>query len=147
MKIILLKNVPKVGKRFEVKEISDGYALNLLIPKGFATPATAEALKRLDLEKARAQGEEKVHNDLLTKNLEALEGKTITLTEKANEKGNLFAGVHKLEIIPAIEKQVRVQIDPDHIVLNKPIKEAGEHKVTVTAGGKSIVFNLDIKVA
>ena len=147
MKIILLKDVPKVGKRFEVKEISDGYALNLLVPKGLATPATAEALKRLDLEKAKTAGEEKVHQELLIKNLTALEGKTVILTEKSNEKGNLFAGVHKLEIIPAIEKQARVQIDPDHIILEKPIKEAGAHKITVRAAGKSITFTLDIKTA
>ncbi|MES3031243.1 MAG: 50S ribosomal protein L9 [Patescibacteria group bacterium] len=147
MKIILLKDVPKVGKRFEVKDISDGYALNLLVPKGLATPATPEALKRLDLEKSRTAGEEKVHQELLEKNLAMLEGKKITLTEKGNEKGNLFAGIHKLEIIPAIEKQARVQIDPEHMILEKPIKEAGEHKITVKAGNKSIVFTLDIKIA
>ena len=79
------------------------------------------------------------------KNLKELEGVTITIVEKANEKGHLFAGVHKLEIVPAIEKQTRLQIDPEHIILDKPIKEVGIHEIKVKAGEKSIKFNLDIK--
>jgi large subunit ribosomal protein L9 len=145
MKIILLKDVPKVGKRYEMKDISDGYALNLLIPRGLAVIATKDTAKRIDLEKARDEGEKKIHQELLLKNLGELSGVTITMTEKANEKGHLFAGVHKLEIIPAIQKQTRLQIDAEHIVLEKPIKEVGMHEVQVKAGDKSIKFNLDIK--
>ncbi len=145
MKIILLKDVPKVGKKYELKEISDGYALNLLIPRGLAIAATKEAIKRIDLEKSRDEGEKKVHHELLMKNLAELEGVTVTMVEKANEKGHLFAGVHKLEIIPAIQKQTRLQIDPEHIVLDKPIKEVGMHSVEVKVGDKSIKFSLDIK--
>lgn len=145
MKIILLKDVPKVGRKFEMKDISDGYALNLLIPKGLAIAATKDAIKRIDLEKSRDEGEKRVHQELLLKNLAGLAGVTITMTEKANEKGHLFAGVHKLEIIPAIQKQTRLQIDAEHIVLDKPIKEIGVHEIQVRVGEKSIKFNLDIK--
>jgi large subunit ribosomal protein L9 len=145
MKIILLKDVSKVGKKYDVKEISDGYALNFLLPKGLAISATAEALKRIDLEKSKDIGEKKIRQELLIKNITELDGVTITMTEKANEKGHLFAGVHKLEIIPAIEKQTRLQIDAEHIVLDKPIKEIGIHEIEVRVGDKSIKFNLDIK--
>jgi len=145
MKIILLKDVAKVGRKYELKDISDGYALNLLIPKGLAIAATKDATKRIDLERARDEGERKIRQDLLLKNLTELADVTITMTEKANEKGNLFAGVHKLEIIPAIEKQTRLQIDADHIVLEKPIKEIGIHEIKVKVGDKAIKFNLDIK--
>lgn len=145
MKIILLKDVPKVGRKYEMKDISDGYALNLLIPKGLAIAATKDAIKRVDLEKSRDEGEKRVHQELLLKNLAELAGVTISMTEKANEKGHLFAGVHKLEIIPAIQKQTRLQIDAEHIVLDKPIKEIGMHEIQVRVGDKSIKFNLDIK--
>jgi len=145
MKIILLKDVPKVGKKYEIKDISDGYALNLLIPKGLAISATNEAIKRIDIEKSRDEGEKKIHQELLLKNIQELSGITIVMTEKANEKGNLFAGVHKMEIIPAIQKQTRIQIDAEHIVMDKPIKEIGMHEIVVKAGDKSIKFNLDIK--
>jgi large subunit ribosomal protein L9 len=145
MKIILLKDVPKVGKKYETKEISDGYALNSLIPNGLAVAATGSVLKRIELEKAKYDNEKKVHHDLLMKNLTDLDGVTITMTEKANEKGHLFAGVHKLEIIPAIQEQTRLQIDAEHIVLEKPIKEIGSHIIEVKVGNKSAKFTLDIK--
>jgi len=145
MKIILLKDIAKVGKKYDVKDISEGYAQNLLIPKGLAIAATGEALKRIDLEKARDEGERKIRNELLLKNLTELDGVTVVMIEKANEKGHLFAGVHKAEIIPEIEKQTRLQIDAEHMVLDKPIKELGLHVVEVKAGNKSIKFNLDIK--
>lgn len=145
MKIILLKDIVKVGRKYDVKNISDGYALNMLIPKGLAVIATADAVKRINLEKSRDEGERKIHHDLLIKNLNDLNGLTISLIEKANEKGHLFAGVHKPEIIPAILKQTRIQINEENIVLDKPIKELGSHTVEVRAGNKSINFILDIK--
>lgn len=145
MKIILMKDVPKVGKKYDMKEISDGYALNLLIPRGLAVAATPDVVKRVELERTRDEGERKLHEELLIKNLKELDGVTINMTEKANDKGHLFAGVHKLEIIPAIQKQTRLQIDSEHIVLDKPIKEVGVHTVQVKAGNTTVKFNLDIK--
>lgn len=145
MKIILLKDIAKVGRKYDVKNISDGYALNMLIPKGLAVIATADVMKRIDLEKSRDEGEKKVRQDLLLKNLSELDGVTISLEEKANEKGHLFAGVHKLEIIPAILKQTRLQINEENIILDKPIKEIGSHAIEVRAGNKTAKFTLDIK--
>lgn len=145
MKIILLKDVSKVGKKYDVKDISEGYAQNMLIPKGLAIAATADALKRVELEKSRDEGEKKIRQDLLLKNLNDLDGVIINMTEKANEKGHLFAGIHKAEIISAIEKQTRLVIDAEHIVLANPIKEIGKHTVSLKVGDKSVKFNLDIK--
>jgi large subunit ribosomal protein L9 len=145
MKIILLKDVAKVGKKFDVKEISEGYAHNLLIPKGLAIAATPDALKRIDIEKARDEGERKVRHELLVKNLKDLDGVTITMLEKANDKGHLFAGIHKAEIIPEIQKQTRIQIDAEHMVLDKPIKELGMHVIEVKVENKSAKFNLDVQ--
>lgn len=145
MKIILLKDVAKVGKKFDVKDISEGYAHNLLIPRGLAIAATPDALKRIDLERARDEGERKIRHELLVKNLTELDGVTITMLEKANEKGHLFAGIHKAEIIPEIQKQTRIQIDAEHMVLDKPIKEVGMHVIEVKVENKSTKFNLDVK--
>lgn len=145
MKIILLKDVAKVGKKVDVKEISEGYAHNLLIPKGLAIAATPDALKRIDIEKARDEGERKIRHELLVKNLKDLDGVTITMLEKANDKGHLFAGIHKAEIIPEIQKQTRIQIDAEHMVLDKPIKELGMHVIEVKVENKSAKFNLDVQ--
>ena len=145
MKVIFIKDVPKVGRKYETKNMADGYALNLLIPKGLAIAATPDAVKRIDLIKSRDEGERRVSEELLMKNMKDLDGQTVTMTEKANEKGHLFAGVHKAEIIPAIEAQTRLQIAPEFIVLDKPIKEVGEHKVEVKIKEKSVKFTLVIK--
>ncbi|MDB5259246.1 MAG: rplI [Candidatus Taylorbacteria bacterium] len=147
MKVIFLKDVPKVGKKYEVKNIADGYALNLLLPKGLAVAATPEVTKRIELEKARAIGEQKVHEELLAKNLSELDGKMITMSERANEKGHLFAGIHKDELIPVIQEQTRIQISAEHIVLEKPIKETGEYTIQIKVGEKSAKFKLVVKAA
>jgi len=145
MKIVFLKDIPKVGKKYETKNISDGYALNFLIPNGLAIVASAAVMKRIELEKARDAGERKVHEDLLIKNLKEIDGVTITMTEKANEKGHLFAGIHKAEIVPEIQKQTRVQIHADFIDLDKPIKEVGEFDINIKVQDKKAKFKLVVK--
>ena len=84
MKVILLKDVRKVGQKYDVKTVSDGHALNLLIPQGLAIAATTEALKRVEAEKAKMVGAQKIHEELLAKNLKDLDGKVLTVKGKAN---------------------------------------------------------------
>ncbi len=145
MKIILLKDIAKVGRKYETKEISDGYAGNMLIPKGLAIAATPDAVKRIELEKMKIEGERRVHEELLLKNLSELNGITITIIGKANEKGHLFAGLHREAIAEEILKQTRLQIDPSSIQVEHPIKEVGNHSIEVKGAGKSIKFNLVIE--
>lgn len=147
MKIIMLKDVAKVGRKYETKDVAEGYALNLLIPKGLAIAATSDAVKRIGLEILKDEGEKKLHHELLMKNLKELDGATITMKEKANDKGHLFAGVHKAELIPEIQKQTRIQVDESHIVLEKPIKEIGKHEIVIKVGDKKASFTLDITKA
>lgn len=145
MKIILLKDVPKVGRKYETKDVSEGYAANLLIPRGLAVAATASAMKSLELERAKIEGERRIHDDLLAKNISTLDGKVVTLKLKVNEKGHLFAGIHKVELLPELEKQAGVQLNAENIILDKPIKEAGDHVVEVRGAGKSGRFTLRIE--
>jgi large subunit ribosomal protein L9 len=145
MKVIFLKDVPGVGRKYETKELADGYAINRIIPQGLAIAATSSAVKRIELEKAKLEGERKVHEELMLKNLKEIEGVTVTMIEKANEKGHLFAGIHKAEILPAILKQTRLQIAPEFLILDKPIKETGEHKIEVQIKDKKVKFTLSVK--
>src|ERR1035437_2337487 len=108
MKIILLKDIPKLGKKYEVKNASDGHAVNFLIPRGFAISATPENLRRFETEKAKYDGEKKVHEALLADNLKAIEGTVLTISGKANEKGHLFAGLHQAEIAAELAKQTQI---------------------------------------
>jgi len=142
MKVILLKDLAKVGKKYDVKDVSDGYALNSLLPKGFAKTATASALKNIDALKKELDTERLVQEDLLSKNLHEVEGKTVEIKAKANEKGHLFAGIHKENLPEAIKKSIGADIDAHFIELPKPIKEVGEHEVTIKAHDKKAVMKI-----
>ncbi len=144
MKVILLKDVRKIGKKFEVKDVSDGYALNFLIPNKMAEVSTPQSLKKLEAHKATAAAERKIQEDLLMKNLKSLEGVSLTLTESANDKGHLFKGVHKEEIIAELKKQTQLDMAPEFIMLDKPIKEVGEHTIEVKVQDKTATFKLNI---
>lgn len=145
MKVILLKDVTKVGKRFDVKEVNSGHALNFLIPRGMAVAGTTEALKKIEIQKAKEAGERKVQEELLAKNIKELEQVTIKVIGKANAKGHLFAGLHKEDIARELANQARIQVDPAFITLEHPIKEVGEHKIEVKTEKKSAKFTLVVK--
>ncbi len=144
MKIILLHDVAKVGKKYDVKTVSDGYALNLLIPKGLAEVATPSVLKKVEQLKKEDTAHKKVQEDLLLMNLKAISGVTLEMAEKANEKGHLFAGVHKTEIIAKMKSEKHIDLLPDFIMLDKPIKEVGEHRVEIKVKDTSVKLKLVI---
>lgn len=145
MKIILLKDVQKVGKKYETKDVSDGFALNSLIPRGLAIAATPDVVKRIGLEKAKIEGERKVHEELLRENMKKLESTTLTMSGKANDKGHLFASFHAGELAAELSKQAHIQIDPSFIKLKSPLKAIGEHIVEVEAEGKKGKFKVVIQ--
>lgn len=144
MKVILLKDVPKVGKKYEVKNVADGYALNLLIPRGLAEAATESAKKRMETMKATDEVEKKVQADLLAKNLHDLNGVVVEVSGKANEKGHLFASIHAESIAEELLKQKHLSILPEFITLHRPIKEVGDHEIQVLVNDKKASFILKV---
>ena len=145
MKIVLLKDIPNVGRRGEVKTVSDGYALNFLIPRKFAELGTSAALARAERQRSGEAGEAKIQTDLLQKNLMALEGTTIEMTEKANDKGHLFAAIHTDAIAAELKRQKGIALLPKFLVLQKQIKEIGEYAIAVTAHNVTASFTLVVK--
>ena len=135
MKIILLKDIPKIGRKFEVKDMSDGYALNFVIPKGLGMKATTEALAKLDKDKKEHQVKVKITEDLLRKDIEAVSKDTIKIEAKANENGHLFAGISAKELSEEIEKQTRIKLESHFILLDKPIREVGNFILDIDANG------------
>jgi len=131
MKVIFLKDVPRVGKRTEVKEVNDGYALNFLFPNKLAKSATPNALKELEKSKNEILIERELEESILAKNLEAIKDKIITIKGKANEKGNLFSAIHKKDIIEEMMKEYKIEINEDFLVLEKPIKEIGDFDLQI----------------
>ena len=144
MKVILLKHIPKTGKKYDIIEVSDGFALNSLFPKGLAERATPGAIKKVEDLKAGEEALRTVNEALLLKNLKELNDVKITIAGKANEKGHFFAGIHKEEILAALKEQKQIDMDATHIVLDKPLKEIGEHKVDVKVQDKDSHFTVEL---
>ncbi|KKR32365.1 MAG: 50S ribosomal protein L9 [Parcubacteria group bacterium GW2011_GWF2_39_8b] len=145
MQIILLRDVPKIGRKYDVKDVSDGYALNWLFPRALATVATASGIQKIEQMKKNDLVERQIQGELLSKNLETIKNITLNLKEKANDKGHLFAGVTKEMLALEILKIARLNIDPESIQLPKPIKEVGEYQITIEALGKKAEFTVLIE--
>jgi len=145
MKVIFLQDVPRVGKKYDIKEVNDGYAMNFLFARKLAEPATSQAVASLEKRKKNIEIEREVQEDLLLKNLEEIKGKIIRIKGKANEKGSLFKAIHKKEIVEEMKRQHHADISEEFIVLEKPVKEIGEFEIPIEIKGKKSSFKLVIE--
>lgn len=143
MKVILLRDIKNVGRKYQVKEVNDGFARNGLIGKGAALPATPENLGKLKAEMDLVTKTAELRSELLGKGLKELKDLVVTLSAKANLEGHLFAAIHPREIVKEVEKMTGVKIDPAWIE-TKPIKSVGEHIITLKVDGHTSDFKLII---
>src|SRR5438128_8275744 len=130
MKIILLDDVAKVGRRGEVRDVSDGYARNFLIPKKLALSATQGNLNNLDHIKKQQEAKAdriKSDADALRERIEAL---TYEERRQASEEGKLFGSVTSQDIAEFLE-QHRIPVERRRIHLDEPIKSLGETMVAI----------------
>ena len=129
MQVILRSDVPELGKRGDVLDVSDGFARNYLVPKGLAmkatTGATAQAAAMRRARDLRDAQDRSAAETLAT----TLVPKVITVTAKAGSEGRLFGSVTAADIATAIEEQTSAQIDRRKLVLAEPIKSLGTHVV------------------
>lgn len=145
MRVIFLRDVPRAGKRHDVKEVNDGYAVNFLFPKKLAEPSTPRTLADLEKRKKEIIVEKKIQEELLDRSLAEIKDKTIHLQGKANERGHLFSAIHKKEIVEALASELRATIGEEFIILNKPIKELGEFEILVEIKNKKSSFKLVVE--
>ena len=134
MKVIFLEDVKGKGKKGELKDVSDGYARNFLLPKKLAKEATADNLNTFKLqEKAKAAqiAREKAEAQENAKKLENMQVKVIA---KAGSNGRLFGAVTNKEISDALSKQHGMAIEKNKIVLSEPIKSYGAFDVKCKFG-------------
>jgi len=130
MKVILLDDVSKVGRRGDVRDVSDGYARNFLLPKKLALTATAGNLKNLDHIKTQQQAKaDRVKGDAETVRAR-IEALTYEERRQASEEGKLFGSVTAQDIADFLQKH-GVKIERRRIQLDEPIKALGETPVTV----------------
>lgn len=140
MKVILLKNIEKLGKKGEVKNVADGYARNFLIPNKLAALATKSELAKLEeqkkIETEKAEEELKFYQEIANQ----IDGLELEIPAKVAEEGKLFGAVTDSQIAEKL-KEKNFEIKKEQIKLESPIKEIGEHEATI-----EFPHNLEVKI-
>ncbi|OGH91359.1 MAG: 50S ribosomal protein L9 [Candidatus Magasanikbacteria bacterium RIFOXYD2_FULL_39_9] len=129
MRVILIQNVPGLGKIDDIKEASEGYSRNFLFAKNLAIPATAKALQEVEARRNRQVKD--LEQDLRGQQslADKLDGFEINIKEKVSASGALYASVGPQKISEMLAKS-GFKIDKNQIII-KPVKEVGEYKATI----------------
>ena len=131
MVVILLKDVKGTGKAGEVVKVNDGYARNMLLPKGLAKEATEGNVRNLEKQKAIAAEKLEAQKEAAKKQAEEMSKITVIVKTKGGENGKLFGSITSKDIAEALEKQEKIKVDKKKIDLANPIKQTGDFEVTV----------------
>lgn len=130
MKVLLIKDVYKLGRAGDVKKVADGYGRNYLLPHGLAVLATPGALKQIDHIQAQASAQRAILNKEMSSVAEQVEGLMLTFPVKAGEAGKLYGSITPQMIVDAIKEKVGVEVDRRQIDA-QPIRVLGEHPVQI----------------
>jgi large subunit ribosomal protein L9 len=134
MEVLMINNVPRVGRKGEFLNVAEGYARNFLFPRNFAIPATEGAKRHLELMKTSWENQAMKERKAFTDMADKLEGAVLKITKKAGESGRLFGSVTSQELADQIKSQVGLDIDKK-IVVADHIKDIGEHPITIRFTG------------
>ena len=145
MKIILLDDVPKLGRRGEVRDVSDGYARNYLLPHKLALNATPGNLRNIETIKAVQEGRAVRMRSEAETQAQLIEGLTYSQSRSASDEGRLFGSVGRADIATFLA-QNGVTVERRRIMLDEPIKAVGEYTVPVRLHG-DVTATLKVTVA
>ena len=134
MKVIFIEDVKGKGKKGEMKEVSDGYARNFLLPKKLAKEATADNINTLKLQEKAKRAQEAAERAAAMETVKQLESTKITIKAKAGQGGKLFGSVTSREISEALKEQTGIEIEKNKIVQPEPIKAFGTYEVKAKLG-------------
>src|SRR3990167_1513007 len=143
MKVILLKNIKGFGQIGDVKNVSDGYAKNFLLPRKIAKAATGGSMKEVESLKAKRIIMIEAERKNALEAVEKLKDIVIEFARKATKTGKLFAGIGKDDLVKEIKKASGVQLQEEMIGHEEPIKHIGEHLVDLNLSPE---FKTQVKV-
>jgi large subunit ribosomal protein L9 len=131
MKVLLQKEVDKLGVPGDVVDVADGYARNFLVPRGMAIPASKGAVKHA--ERLRASHDQRVAKSRVEADAlaERLAGATVRIAARAGDEGRLFGSVTPERIADELERAAGVAVDRRQLLVAEPIKSLGVHEVRV----------------
>jgi large subunit ribosomal protein L9 len=130
MKVLLLKDVYKLGRAGDVKKVADGYGRNFLIPQKLAMLATPGAVKQAEKIRQAALAERTRLNEEMGSVAEKLQALSLTFHARAGETGRLYGSITSGDIVEAIQREAGIHIDRRHVA-HQPLRELGEYKVAV----------------
>lgn len=143
-KVILLDNVAKLGRKYDVKDVPAGFARNFLIPQNKAMLATKGSLGQVSKWQEEAKEERNKAYEAFGKEADKLKGIVVELKAKANEEGHLYGAIHPEDVVEKISTDQGLLVDPSWLSLPASIKELGDYEVTVGEGKDKIEFTLQI---
>lgn len=131
MKVIFIQDVKGTAKKGDMKEVSDGYARNMLLKRGLAVEATPENLNKLQGQKASAQHKKDVEKQNAEEIKSVIDGKQVIIKAKAGSGSRLFGSVTSAQIAQELENQHHVKVDKKKIVLKSDIKAFGSFSAEI----------------
>ena len=134
MKVIFLQDVRGQGKKGEMKEVSEGYGRNYLLPRNLAVEANKDNLNALALKEKAKKAQEAREKAQAQENADKLKDVVVTIRARAGGNGKLFGSVTSQEIVEALAEQHGIQIEKNRLVQSEPIKAYGSYDVKCKFG-------------
>ncbi len=144
MEVLLLQDVPGIGKKNDLLVVGDGFAMNFLLPKRAALVATPLVRKRY-AEFIRRRAEERESEKAAAAGMaQSLSGKGLTFTKKATKTGKLYAAITEKNIADALKDEHGMVVAEDDIEISDQIKSTGMFQVTVTVSGQNLPLTVTV---
>lgn len=142
MKVLLIKDVYKLGRAGDVKRVADGFGRNFLLPQGLAVLATPGALKQVEVIKAQATQRRAALNNELGSVAEVVSGKVLTFASRAGETGKLYGSITSQMVVDALNEKFSLKLERRQVEV-EPIRTLGEHKARIHL---TVDLNPEVKI-
>jgi len=144
MQVILLKDVARVGRKFDVVDVSNGYANNFLFPRKLAELATEDRVAGLEKVKEAARAAEDAKHAEMREKIAELSENPITMEVKADDNGHLFKKIRTDDIAHLLKEEHGLEIPKEAVLLDSPLHEVGEHQVDVEVTGEKTTLTISL---
>lgn len=143
MKVILLRDVAKIGRRNQIVEVPDGYAQNQLIPKKLAQPATPANVKKITNLTQTTMAHDEAEQQRFEQAVAVMQTRPLVIQGQANEQGHLFKAIHENDIVEAALAH-GVVLEKRYVEIPNQIKSVGTHQIVCKRGGKNLLCSVEV---
>ena len=131
MKVVLRSDVPEVGKKGDILDVSDGYARNYLVPRGLALAASKGVVSQATAMRRSRDVKDAADRSAAEEIATRLVPMVIEVSGRAGAEGRLFGSITTADVVEAVQAQAHVELDRRKVHIDEPIREVGTHRVTV----------------